>query len=150
MTRACHVTKQKSRADEDDVSTPAASRNPKTNKERSERVIIVQQHFAGVSIEPAATDVISAVETNCDLANSAEPTCQDVCRGANQSEATSTAYFTCYYCVSVFGRRQQLLEHIAGHFCDDPFVEKQLLPDVIGSGEGRAKYQCLFCDEKQG
>ena len=68
-------------------------------------------------------------------------------RNANQSETTSTALFKCYYCVAVFQRRQQLLKHIAGHFCD--YSETQMLPVIIGSGgEGRTKYHCVFCDEK--
>ena len=52
-------------------------------------------------------------------------------RNASQSQMMSTAYFTCYYCVAAFKRRQQLFDHIAGHFCDDP--ETQMLPVIIGS-----------------
>ena len=61
---------------------------------------------------------------------------------------TSTLDFKCYYCVATFGQRHQLLGHIVGHYCDDSFTPANVLPDVIGSGEDKTNYQCLFCDKK--
>ena len=161
MTRSCHA-KQVSRADEDDVNTAAASQDSIPITERSERVIIIQPQCEDVSLEPAASDVTSAVGPNLGDINTAESMYCDVTTGnndvtvsrrdttdtrdANQYKARFTVPFKCYYCVSAFGRRQQLLEHIAGHFCDDPAT--QILPDIVGTCEGHTKYQCLFCDEE--
>ena len=61
---------------------------------------------------------------------------------------TPTSDFACYYCVSVFKQRHQLLEHIAGHFCDASFVRTETLLNYILIGQDRTVYQCLFCDDK--
>ena len=65
---------------------------------------------------------------------------------ANDLEMTkSTLAFECYYCVAAFGRRRQLLRHIAGHYCDDPFDPAQVRLDVIGTGEADSAFPCMFC-----
>ena len=61
---------------------------------------------------------------------------------------TSTLVFQCYYCVAAFGRRHQLLRHIAGHFCDDPFDQAQVRLDATGTGELDSIFQCVFCVDK--
>ena len=90
---SCHA-KQMACADKDDVNTAAALHDSIPVAEQNKHVIIIQPQREDVSLEPAASDVIGAVEPNRGDINTAESMCSDVTIGTDDFMSSATTVTT--------------------------------------------------------